>query len=420
MQTAAVFRPLLEPARYKGSHGGRGSGKSHFFADLMLESALRKPGFCAVCIREVQKDLKHSNMRLLANKIGQYELDRSGFRCYSDRIKTPGDGIIMFQGMQDHTAESIKSLEGMDVADIEEAHTLSDLSLQLLRPTIRTPGSQIWARWNPRRKSDPVDVLLRQNKPENAIVVEANWRDNPWWSDELEAERLHDESSDEYDHVWEGAYVTVFKGAYYAKEIREARREKRIVPHLARDPLFALRSYWDIGGMGKKADAMAVWLCQFTGREIRIIGYREGIGQHLGYYTSWLEQMGAGGCECILPHDGVAVHADNPTGKSVEDQLNEAGYRARSLPNGGQGAAMQRVLNLRRLWPRIWIDATQCADGLEAVGGYSPVIDKQGRDMGPNHNWASHGADAIGLMGLDYREPASRIEPLVVPNYAGV
>lgn len=419
LDTAKVFRPLLERSRYLAAHGGRGSGKSHMFAELMCERALMQRGFSAICIREVQKDLKHSNKRLLAKKIEKYGLERSGFRIFSDRIETPGDGVILFQGMQDHTAESIKSLEGMDVADIEEAHTLSDLSLQLLRPTIRAPGSEIWARWNPRRKTDPIDALLRQKRPDNAIVVQANWRDNPWWSPELEAERKLDEGTEEYEHIWEGAYVTVFKGAYYAQALKEARSEKRI-GHVARDPLFALRAYWDIGGPTKKADAMAVWLAQFVGREIRVLAYKEGIGQQLGYYTRWLEEVGAGGCECILPHDGVAVHADNPTGKTLVAQLNEAHFRARHLPNQGAGAALQRIQTARRLWPRIWINEALCADGLEALGAYAPRIDDQGRDMGPEHGWASHGSDAWGLMCMDYREPAARIERLAVPNYAGV
>ena len=114
------------------------------------------------------------------------------FGVFNDKIETPGDGIIIFQGMQDHTAESIKSLEGYRIADVEEAQTLSARSLTLLRPTIRSPGSQIWFRWNPRRKTDAVDDFLRLKRPDNATVVQANWRDNPFWTKELEDERRLD------------------------------------------------------------------------------------------------------------------------------------------------------------------------------------------------------------------------------------
>ena len=170
--TAPVFRPLLEPARYKGAYGGRGSGKSHFFGELMVERCLVNPGTLAVCIREVQKSLLQSSKRLIESKIQSLGVG-AHFQVLHDRIVTPGDGLIIFQGMQDSTAESIKSLEGFDVAWVEEAQTLSARSLSLLRPTIRKEGSELWANWNPRRKKDAIDEFLRQKKPDNAVVVKA-------------------------------------------------------------------------------------------------------------------------------------------------------------------------------------------------------------------------------------------------------
>jgi phage terminase large subunit len=157
--TAPVFRPLLEPARYKGAYGGRGSGKSHFFGELMVERCLVSPGTLAVCIREVQKSLLQSSKRLIESKIQSLGVG-AHFQVLHDRIVTPGDGLIIFQGMQDSTAESIKSLEGFDIAWVEEAQTLSARSLSLLRPTIRKEGSELWANWNPRRKKDAIDEFF--------------------------------------------------------------------------------------------------------------------------------------------------------------------------------------------------------------------------------------------------------------------
>lgn len=216
IDTARVFRPLLEPARFKGAFGGRGSGKSHFFAELLVDEALAFPGdhgegLRAVCIREVQKTLKESSKKLIEDKIKALGLGPS-FRVYTDCIATPGDGLILFQGMADHTAESIKSLEGVHRAWWEEAQTASQRSMDLLRPTIRVKGSQIWWSWNPRFKYDPVDIFLRQDPPPGAIVVRANWQDNPWWGDgELEQERLIDLAGDQdrYRHIWEGDYEKV-------------------------------------------------------------------------------------------------------------------------------------------------------------------------------------------------------------------
>jgi len=140
---------------------GRGSGKSHFFGELMVERCLVSPGTLAVCIREVQKSLLQSSKRLIESKIQSLGVG-AHFQVLHDRIVTPGDGLIIFQGMQDSTAESIKSLEGFDIAWVEEAQTLSARGLSLLRPTIRKEGSELWANWNPRRKKDAIDDFLRR------------------------------------------------------------------------------------------------------------------------------------------------------------------------------------------------------------------------------------------------------------------
>ena len=157
INTAKVFEPLLQPARYKGAVGGRGSGKSHNFAEMMIEQCLLERSTRAVCIREVQRTLKESSKRLIEDKLQDFRLgEADGFKVFNEVIEAPGDGIIVFQGMQDHNAESIKSLEGFRIAWTEEAQTLAARSLSLLRPTIRAPGSELWFSWNARRKTDPV------------------------------------------------------------------------------------------------------------------------------------------------------------------------------------------------------------------------------------------------------------------------
>jgi phage terminase large subunit len=145
--TAKIFEPLLERARYKGVFGGRGSGKSHFFAELLVETCQAERGTLAVCIREAQRTLAQSSKRLIENKIAALGLGHR-FRIFSDKIETPGDGLVIFRGMQDHTAEAMKSLEGFRIAWVDEAQTLSARSLSLLRPTIRAEASELWASWN--------------------------------------------------------------------------------------------------------------------------------------------------------------------------------------------------------------------------------------------------------------------------------
>jgi phage terminase large subunit len=172
--------------------------------------------------------------------------------------------------MQHHTAESIKSLEGFRIAWVDEAQNLSARSLSLLRPTIRAKGSELWSSWNPRRRSDAIDDFFRIKKPDGAILVNANWRDNPWFPAVLEDERRLDLSRypDRYDHIWEGDYVRAFEGAYFAQMLSEAKGQGRI-GKVAADPLLPLRAFIDIGGAGVFADAFTIWIVQWVGTEMR-------------------------------------------------------------------------------------------------------------------------------------------------------
>lgn len=407
LQTARVFQPLLKPSRYKAAWGGRGSGKSHFFAEMLLEDSLAEKGMLSVCIREVQKTLAQSSKRLIEKKIDELGLGKE-FTVFNDKIETPGDGIIIFQGMQDHTAESIKSLEGFKRAWLEEAQTISHRSLTLLRPTIRADGSQIWAGWNPRRKTDAVDEFFRQRKPDNAVVVQANWRDNPWFPKELEAERQLDLKNfpDRYPHIWEGDYVRVLEGAYFARELAEAKSQGRIGRVVA-DPLLPKRAIWDIGGAGAKADANAIWVVQWVGKEIRVLDYIEGVGQVLAYYVNELRSRGHGDAICILPHDGV--NTNNITGLRYEDHLRDAGFTVKVVQNQGSGAVMMRIEAARRLFPRVWFNEETTEAGREALGFYHERRDSDRNvGLGPEHDWSSHGADAFGLMCVAYEEPVVR------------
>jgi len=405
IQTAKVFEPLLQPARYKGAYGGRGSGKSHFFGELLVEDCLREPGMSAVCIREVQKTLAQSSKRLIEAKIRDLGVGRE-FKIWNDKIETPGDGIIIFQGMQDHTAESIKSLEGFKRAWIEEAQTLSHRSLSLLRPTIRADGSEIWASWNATRKSDAIDDFLRAKRPDGSIVVKANWRDNPWFPKELETERLLDLDlyPDRYDHTWEGGYAKAFEGAYFANLLQQARLDGRI-GKVAADPLLPIRTFHDLGGSGATADAYTIWAVQWVGQEIRVLNYYEAVGQVLASHVNWMRSQKYDHALIYLPHDGV--NENNITGKKYEDHWREAGFRVEPpVKNQGRGAAMMRVEAVRRIGPKLWFNEDTTEPGRDALGYYHERKDEtRNVGLGPEHDWSSHGADSFGLMAISYEEP---------------
>ncbi len=406
IKTAEVFEPLLQPSRYKGAHGGRGSGKSHFFAEMVVDDHLRIDGCRTVCIREVQKSLKESAKRLIEDKIKSLGVGHK-FQVQTDQILTPGDGVILFQGMQDHTAETIKSLEGFDRAWVEEAQTLSERSLAMLRPTIRKEGSEIWASWNPRRKSDAIDDFLRKKKPAGSIVVEANWSDNPWFPQVLEDERKLDLDlyPDRYDHIWGGDYAKAFEGAYFAQGLAKARADGRI-GKVAADPLLPLYAFVDIGGSGATADAFTIWIVQFVSQEIRVLDYYEAVGQVLAHHVAWLREKKYDKAIIRLPHDGV--NENNITGKQYKDHFAEAGFDVPPpVPNQGRGAASMRIEAVRRLFPKMWFNADTTEAGRDALGYYHERKDENRNvGLGPEHDWSSHAADSFGLMAVCYEEPS--------------
>lgn len=215
--------PLLEPSRYKGAKGGRGSGKSHFFAEMLVEEHVANADLQSVCIREIQKSLKFSAKKLVESKIQDMGVSHLFEVTLTEIRRNGGQGLIIFQGMQDHTADSIKSLEGFDRAWVEEAQSISSRSLELLTPTIRKDGSEIWFSWNPDQPDDAVEQLFADNP--SAVLVHVNYTDNPWCPDVLreQAEWQRKRDYEKFAHIWLGGFNTksdaqVFAGRWRVDE----------------------------------------------------------------------------------------------------------------------------------------------------------------------------------------------------------
>lgn len=415
IDTARVFKPLLEPAPYKGAHGGRGSGKSHFFAELLVEDSMAEPGnsggegLRSVCMRTVQRDLAQSSKALIEAKLRKFGLgEAQGFKVYESEIATPGDGVIIFKGMNNYTADSIKSLEGFKRGWWEEAHTATATALGMYTPTLRANGAERWFSWNPRLRTDALDVLLRGPQiPTGARVVRANWRDNPWLTAELQRER--DDclriNPDQYPHIWEGDYVSVISGAYWARELAAAKAQGRI-GRVPADPLLTIRLFVDIGGTGARADNFVIWAVQFVGREIRVLDHYEAQGQPIGAHLEWCMRQGyrPGRAQWWLPHDGA--QQDKVQDTSYEAALKAADYDVTVVPNQGKGAAKARIEAARRVFPAVWFNEATTDGGRAALGWYHEKKDEaRGIGLGPEHDWASHSADAFGLMAIVYEAP---------------
>lgn len=215
--------PLQRPARYKAGRGGRGSGKSHFFAEEAVEAMVRDPNLRFVCIRETQRSLQFSAKALVESKIRALGVESLFEITLTEIRRIGGRGIMIFQGMQDHTAESIKSLEGFGRAWVEEAQSISQRSLDLLRPTIRLDGSEIWFSWNPDQPTDAVEQFFA-SQPNDSVVVTTTYLDNPWCPDIIRAEaaEMHEKDPDAYEHIYGAGYNLGRSGRVYSSFVNRA------------------------------------------------------------------------------------------------------------------------------------------------------------------------------------------------------
>jgi phage terminase large subunit len=383
------------PAMYRGAHGGRGSGKTRSFAKMAAVHGLR----CAeagesgviVCGREYQNSLADSSMAEVKAAIESEEWLREAYEIGENFIRTR-DGRVAFTfiGLRRNIA-SVKSTSSIRLLWVDEAEPVSETSWSIAIPTVREDNAEIWVTWNPERKNSATNLRFRADPPADTKIVEMNWRDNPWFPERLAKTREEDEAKrpDQYEHVWEGAYITAQAGAYYARHLSEAAREGRI-GKVALDPLMAVRAFWDIGGTGARADACAIWVAQFVGREIRVLDYYEAVGEPLGSHLAWLRERGWGKAACVLPHDG-AQH-DKVYDVSYESAIRSAGFEVTVVPNQGRGAAMTRIEAGRRLFPMMWFNEATTEPGRDALGWYHERRSDDVREvgLGPEHDWSSH------------------------------
>lgn len=210
--------PLFKPKRYKVTWGGRGSAKSWSYARALLLRAALQPTRI-LCARELQVSLQDSVHKLLSDQIESLGL-QDYFKVTKFGIDPRNGSQIIFAGLRNEVTK-IKSTEGVDICWIEEAEKVSHRSWEVVVPTIRKPGSEIWVTYNPDLETDPTDIKFRKHPSDDMWVQELNWRDNPWFPDVLRAEKDHLARVDPeaYQHVWEGGYRTqsqaqIFRGRY--------------------------------------------------------------------------------------------------------------------------------------------------------------------------------------------------------------
>jgi phage terminase large subunit len=388
---------LFKPSRYKFIRGGRGSSKSWSIARALIIKAFSKPERI-LCTREVQKSIKQSVHQLLKDQIEQLGL-QSFFTILENEIRGLNGSAFYFSGLSDQTTTSIKSFEGCTLVWCEEAQAISDTSWEILKPTIRVNGSEIWVTYNPQLDTDATHIMAVVNPAPDTLSIELNYGDNPWFPEVLEKERLHAMATmkpEDYAHIWEGQCKPAVEGAIYFDAMSATINGNRIreVPH---DASLKTHVVFDLG----MSDAMTLILVQKVASEIRVIHYIEGTQRILADYSAELrglklddQPMNWG--NLYLPHDGF--HVRHQSGKDDASILRGLGWDVQPVPNTGINTGIDRA---REMFPRVYFNKDRTQRLVECLKRYRWNINsKTGEAVAPLHDSFSHGADAFRYLAL--------------------
>lgn len=401
------LKGLFEKSRYKVLYGGRGGAKSWGIARALLILGTSKT-MRILCAREFQTSLKDSVHKLLCDQIEQLGL----MGCYEitqASIRGINGTEFFFTGLKNNPT-NIKSFEGVDVCWVEEGQTVSRLSWNILIPTIRKQGSEIWVSFNPELETDETYQRFVVTPPADCITIKINWDDNPWFPETLRLEKdaLKARDLEAYNQVWEGLCRQTVDGAIFAKEMQQADKEGRLtkVPY---DPTKPVHAICDLGW----SDQTSWWFVQFIGMETRLIRYFEDSQRTMTSYLAQLQTFGYVYDTIWLPHD-----ARNKTlaaaGRSIEEIVRNSGYKTRVLE---RVPIVDSINAARTIFPNCWFDRENCADGLNCLRHYRYEVDPETGQFSRNplHDVYSHGADAFRYIALMLKEPAKprKVVPVV-------
>lgn len=391
------------PVRYRVLYGGRGSGKSWGIARALVVLAAQKT-LRVLCARELQNSIRDSVHKVLSDQIEALGLTPF-YQIEQARIYCPSTGSeFSFEGIRNNITK-IKSYEGIDICWVEEADKVTKNSWEVLIPTIRKVGSEIWVSFNPNLETDDTYQRFVAHKPSGAIVQKVNWRDNPFFSPVLKQEMLDLKARDRdaYLHVWEGECRKSLEGAVYADELRDCAEEGRItsVPHHSSSPV---NVYFDLG----RSDSTSIIFEQYIGMQRRIIDFYENRLKGLDHYIHVLRSRRGTNGElyeygtCWLPHDAKAKTLGSK--KSIQEQMRDAGFNVQIVPKLSK---FDGIIAARAVFPTCWFDASRCESGLLHSlrhYHYAEDQDKEVLSNEPVHDWSSHAADAFRYMAIASRD----------------
>ena len=383
----AKLQPLFKPARYKVIYGGRGKGGSWGIARALLLQGWENP-LRILCTREIQKSISESVHQLLSDQIEGMGL--SGFYDIKEKyIAAPNGTLFSFAGLRELSVANLRSFEGYDRVWVEEAEKTTKKSWEVLIPTIRKDGSEIWVNFNPQLDSDETYVRFIERTPPDCVLIPMSYRDNPWFPPVLEKERLYLQDTDKttYENVWEGKCRSAVDGAIYAGEITAAIEAKRIRP-VPYDPLLKVHTIWDLGWN----DRMSVGFAQRLNSEIRWIDFLEDQHKTYDWYVNQIKAKGYNLGRAFLPHDGR--HKNAQTGLSAEEIIKKLGLDADASPN--PMPVEDGIRSVRLMFHQMYFDETRCKPLFDHLRRYRRSIPTgTGEPQGPLHDEHSHAADMV-------------------------
>lgn len=391
VQFPEKLEPLFRPSRYKVLWGGRGGAKSWGVARALLIEGARRP-LRILCAREIQRTIADSVHRLIADQIKALGLE-GNYRILETEIRGVNGTQFLFAGLRQQDIGKIKSLEGVDVVWAEEAQTITKKSWDVLIPTIRKPGSEIWVTFNPELDTDDTYVRFVVNPPPDTTLIPVGWQDNPWFPEVLEKERQHllKTDPDAYENVWEGKCRSSVEGAIYSREIADLVKDGRI-RNVPRDPMLKVHTVWDLGWN----DQTSIILCQRLHSEIRVIDYIEDSQKTLAEYVAMLNERRWNWGRDWLPHDGFTK--DVKHGKSAEEVLRALGRQPSAVPKTDVESGIKAA---RLIFPRAYFDTEKSKRLLDCLKRYRRAIPiSTNEPASPVHDEYSHGADAFRYLAL--------------------
>lgn len=405
------FEALYEPKRFKVFYGGRGAAKSWAIAEYLIICALQ--GERILCTREVQNSIQESVHKLLEDTIYRLGLEHM-FDIQKQKIFAPNGGEFIFMGLE-HNKAKIKSMEGVTRCWLEECDSISKVSLDFLIPTMREAGSEILFSFNPNRVSDAVYkrfiVPNRYELDEHGVfeddrhyIRKVSWRDNPYFTKELNDERLALQVSDKvlYNHIWEGNLNMSNTGIVYDAQIKDMRKDERIgkFPY---NPAHPVKVIFDIG----IADSVAMLFVQTVQGQNRIIDDYEANGEQIAHYVKVMRDKPYvyADVPLILPHDSRQRKFGMET--RVDEQFEQLGFESHVLPIG---RIVDGISDTRTFLSVCLINETKCKRLIECLEHYHYPYDEKKEAFGrePVHDWSSHMADAMRYVGVGYVAEAIR------------